>query len=213
MGLTASATELTTAATDVALAAVCLALCASLLRRPAREPWKRTLWAWVFVLVAAGASCGAVVHGVTVSPPVRAVLWMLVYLTLGLSVALFLVGAIGEWRGEGAARAGLPWALAAGVGFFALTRIPGNGFGGFIVYEAVAMTASFVIFLGLWIARRSPGTGRVTIGVALTLAAAAVQVSSLRMEIVWPFDHNGLFHLLLIVSVLVIAGGLEAPGR
>jgi len=208
MPLTPSPTELTTAATDAALAVVCLALLASLLRLSVDTPWKRAIWASVFVLVAISAGCGAVVHGLDLPPSMRAALWKPIYFSMGMSVALFLVGAIGDWRGEQAARAWLPWAVAAGTGVFVLTQISGSGFRAFIACEAAAMTTSFVIYLRLWIARKLAGAGTVAIGVALTLAAAAVQASSLGVQVVWPFDHNGLFHLIQIASVLVIANGL-----
>ena len=73
------------------------------------------------------------------------------------------------------------------------------------------MVTTLLIYASLWITRRCPGAGRVTLGVALTLVAAAVQVSPLSMRIIWPFDHNGLFHLVQIVAVLMIASGLR-PG-
>jgi hypothetical protein len=209
MRLTPSPIELTTAATDGALAVLCLVLLVSLTRLPACAPWKKAIWGSVFALLAIGSALGAVAHGLDLPPPVAAALWRPLYLSLGLAVALFLVGGIGDWRGEQAARKGLPWAIAAGVGFFALTQASAGGFGVFIAYEAGAMLATLVIYLSLWRARRLAGAGTVALGIALTLVAAAVQVSSLSARIIWPFDHNGLFHLVQIVAVLVVASGLR----
>lgn len=208
MQLNPSPTELTTAATDVALAVLCLVLLVSLLRRPAGARWKKGLWASVFALLASASVLGAIAHGFDLSSSLRTALWRPLYLLLGLSVAMFLVGGIGDWRGERAARTVLPWALAAGVGFFALTQIADN-FGMFIAYEGVAMVATLGIYLCLWIGRRVPGAGMVTVGIVLTLAAAALQVSSLSARIIWDFDHNGLFHLVQLVAILVLARGLR----
>ena len=211
MTLTPSPTELTTAASDAVLALLSVLLLAALARTPARVPWRKAIWMSVFGLLAGGSTLGAVAHGMDLSSSVVTALFRPLYLLLALSVALFFVAAIGDWRGEPAARSVLPWAIAAGVGFFVLTQVSDSGFLLFIKYEAVAMVTTFGIYLYLWTVRSFAGAGRLTLGIALTLAAAVIQVSSLSLRIIWPFDHNGLFHLVQIVAVLVIASGLR-PG-
>lgn len=71
------------------------------------------------------------------------------------------------------------------------------------------MIATLLIYLSLWMSRRLAGAGRVTLGIALTLVASAIQIGSLSVHIIWPFDHNGLFHLVQIVAVVFIATGLR----
>ena len=205
-----SATELTTAVTDAILALLCLALLISLARLPARARWKKVVWGSIFVLLAIGSALGAVAHGFDLSRSVRATMWQPLYLSLGLSVALFLVGSIGDWLGEHAARATFPWAIGVGAGFFVFTQLSDGGFGVFLAYEGVAMIASLVIYASLWMRRRLAGAGTVALGILLTLAAAAIQASTLSVRFVWPFDHNGLFHLVQIVAFIVIATGVRA---
>ncbi|HUL73106.1 MAG TPA: hypothetical protein VLT86_08390 [Vicinamibacterales bacterium] len=210
MPLTPSPTELTTAATDAALALLCVVLLVSLLRRPAQQSWRRAIWASVFALLAIGSVIGAIAHGLDLSDAARAVWWRPLYLSLGLCVALFVVGAIGDWRGQRAARAALPWATAAGLGFFAVTQLGGGSFLFFVGYEAVAMIAALATYLMLWRRHAMAGAGVVATGIALTLVAAAIQQTSFSATIVWPFDHNGLFHLIQMVAVVVIARGLSS---
>jgi hypothetical protein len=149
-------------------------------------------------------------HGLDLSPSFRKALWQPLYLSLGLCVALFVVGAVTDWRGERAARAFLPWALGAGLGFFALTQVRDETFGIFVGYEAVAMFAALAIYWRQWLARRQPGAGRVTLGIALTLLAAVVQVSPMTVRVLVPLDHNGLFHIVQGIAMLVMARGLQA---
>jgi hypothetical protein len=47
------------------------------------------------------------------------------------------------------------------------------------------------------------------VGTVLTLAAAAVQVSGASLRVVVPFDHNGLFHIVQILAITVIARGVR----
>jgi Family of unknown function (DUF6962) len=128
MHLNPSATELTTAATDAALGLLCLVVVLRLVAIPVNATWKRALWCWVFGLLGLASVLGTVVHGFELSESVLQILWWPLYLSLGLTVALFLVGGIHDWRGEAAARALLPWAVGLGAGFFALTQLLGAHF-------------------------------------------------------------------------------------
>lgn len=183
MRLTVSPVELTTAVTDAVLAGLCLVLLVALLRTPVHAGWKKAIWASVFALLAVGSVLGAVAHGFDLSSSVRTMLWRPLYLSLGLSVAMFFVGAIGDWRDGRAARTALPWAMAAGVGFFALTQMA-DSFAAFVAYEGVAMVATLIVYLFLWFGRGTPGAATVTLGIALTLVAAAVQVTSWRVRLI-----------------------------
>ncbi len=92
---------------------------------------------------------GAIAHGFDWSESARAVLWLPLYLSLGLTVSLFFVGAIHDWRGEAAARALLPWAIGIGAGFVALSQLLGGAFLIFVIYEGAAMLAALAIYLFL----------------------------------------------------------------
>lgn len=208
MSLTASPTELTTAWTDALLAGVCVVLLARLLRLPVRAPFKVHVWAWVFGLLSLASILGAVAHGLEWTSAQRNVLWVPLYLCLGLTVALFLVGAVSDWKSVGAGRALMPWALGIALVFFLVTRLT-DRFIVFVAYEGIAMLASLVIYLTLWLVRRHVWASVVAAGIALNICAAAVQASSLRLVLGAPFDHNGLFHLVEIAAVLVTARGLR----
>jgi hypothetical protein len=143
------------------------------------------------------------------SESVRAVLWQPLYLSLGLSVALILIGGIYDWRGEVAARTLLPWAVAIGASFFALTRLLGGAFLIFVVYEATFMVATLAIYVFLSTTGRLAGAGMITVGIGLSIVAAAVQASAFSVRLIVPFDHNGLFHLVQLTAIAALANGLR----
>jgi hypothetical protein len=208
MQLTSSATELTTAATDAAVGLLCLAVLLRLVAIPVNATWKRALWCCVFGLLGLASFLGAVVHGLELSESVRALLWRPLYLSLGLAVALFLIGGIHDWRGETAARALLPWAIGIGVSFFALTQLLAGAFLIFVVYEATAMVATLAMYLILSTTGRLAGARMITVGIGLSIVAAAVQASALSLRLIVPFDHNGLFHLVQLMATAALANGL-----
>jgi len=205
--LNSPVTELTTAATDAALAVVSAAFALVFALRRAGDRWRMGLWAWVFGLTALGSALGAAAHGLALGGTVRWALWQPLYLSLGLTIALFLVGALRDWRGEATARRLLPAALAVGAIFYAITAADGGGFGLFVAYEAAGMLAALIIYVRLAAGGRR-GAGYVAAGIALTLAAAGVQASPLSLTVVWPFDHNALFHLAQLAALFVLAHGL-----
>ncbi|MEJ2481938.1 MAG: hypothetical protein P8049_02080 [Gemmatimonadota bacterium] len=202
-------TELTTAATDAVLAILAIVALAAIRRRRRTDPWKADLWSWLLGLLAAASLLGAVAHGFELSERTTDLLWLPLYLFLGLVVALFLVAAIRDDLGEAAARRALPWMVGIGFGFFLITRVGSGSFLVFVAYEALAMLAALGFFADATIRRRVPGAGLMTLGVGLNLGAAAIQQSPAHLSISGvPFDHNGLFHIVQMAALGVLTAGV-----
>ena len=217
MRLSPEITELTTAATDAAIAVLAILILLFLQRDRTACPFKTGLWSLIFGLLAIGSALGAVVHGLVLPEKVWLGLWQPLYLSLGVTVALFVVAAIGDWSGEQLARRLLVPAVIGGVFFYGMMVLLGGAFLFFVLYEALAMTTALVLYLLVWARKRLPGAWLMAAGVGLSLAAAAVQASDLAVTVIWPIDHNGLFHLVQIAAMLVLAAGLRVglrdPGR
>lgn len=203
-----SATELTTAVTDAAMGMLSLVLLLDLRRLHVRSAWQRDVWSDVFGLLLAGSILGAIAHGFDLAAQVRVRLWLPLYLSLGLAVALFVVGAVGDWQGEAAGRRLFPWGVAAGIGFFAASQWLGGAFLLFVIYEGAAMLLALGIYLGV-ACRGERWAWWTAAGLGLTLVAAAVQATSLRVTLGVPFDHNGLFHLVQMPATLLVAAGVR----
>jgi hypothetical protein len=202
-------TELTTAATDALLAVVSLVCIAVLNQYRSEHRWRVHIWTWVFGLLALASALGAVAHGLDLDPLIRARLWRPLYLSLGLVVALFVVGAISDFMGEKAARTALLPMLGLALGFFAVTQVATSSFLVFVVYEALAMLAALGMYLSLALKRKLPGAGIIAAGILLNIAAAAVQaVDSIAITIIVPFDHNGVFHLVQTAALIMLTAGL-----
>jgi len=208
MQLQKSQTELTTAATDAVLAIVCMVIAWWLL--DARPSWTRTVWIWLFTLTALASVLGAAAHGLALTDRARNALWQPLYLSLGLTIALLVMAGVSDWKGEALARAWLPWALAVGVGFYALTNVLSGAFIVFVAYEAIAMVLVLGIYVTLWTVRGLPGAPLIVAGIGLSIVAAVVQATTMTARVVVTFDHNGLFHLIQLVGMVVLAAGVRA---
>jgi hypothetical protein len=206
MDLIASATERTTAATDLLLAVASCVVVVALGRAPASVA--RRVWQAALLTAAAGAALGAVAHGLAISEGTRELLWQPLYLLLGVTVSLFVVGAVASWRGAPAARRVLPPMLGAALVFYLATRLSGGEFLVFVVFQAGTLLFALGVYLRLQ-ARGRAGAGLVAAGLAVTLAAGAVQAAeSLTVRLVWEFDHNGVYHLVQLVGLVLLARGL-----
>ncbi len=204
-----SATELTTAATDAVLGFVCLLLIAAIIPYRPLDPWKVRLWSWVFGLLAAVSFLGAVAHGLDLRPGLRKLLWQPLYFALGIDVSLFILCGISDWLGKQAARRLLFAAIGTGMAFYAVTLISGGSFLVFVIYEAIAMISAMAIYVVIAVGRQMPGASTMAAGICLTIAAAALQASPAGFTLVWPFDHNSVFHLVQIAALIVLAFGLR----
>jgi hypothetical protein len=210
MAFTNVPTEQTTAITDALLAVVGMVCMYRLRRYRDCNPWRVGVWSWVLGLLVFAAALGAVVHGFDWGEATKDLLWQPLFLALGLVVGLFVVAAVHDFLGGQASRRLVPVMVAVGVGFFVLTRVVAGTFLVFVVYEAVAMVVALVLYATLAIRRTLPGAGTIALAVVLNIAAAAVQASgSVAVTVVVPFDHNGVFHLVQTVAVVVLYVGLE----
>lgn len=54
-----------------------------------------------------------------------------------------------------------------------------------------------------------PGAATMAAALGVSLAAGAVQASEgLSVQVIWVFDHNGLFHLVQLAGVVLLIRGL-----
>ena len=210
MPWSSSPTELTTAATDLLLALCALWAMGSILHLRSPERWKAKTWAAVFGCLALGAGLGAVVHGLTWTPVARARLWTPIYLFLALTVALFVTGALYDARSYSTSRKALPFLLAVALAFFVVTQIGKSTFLWFVAYELAATLAALGMYAYLTVKKRVPGAGLMTLGISLTIVAAVIQATK---QLHWggpvPVNSDGIFHLVQLVAVVVLVGGLR----
>ncbi len=209
MGLNPVPTELTTAATDAVLAVLAIACIRWLAVRRSADPDKVTLWVLVLALLAVASILGAVAHGLALSPGLVFLLWQPLFLSLGLVVALFVVAAVYDGFGPRAARRLLIPALVVGAAFYLVTLVFPGTFLVFVLYEAVGMLAALALYSRLAIRTGQSWSWLMVTGVALNILAAGIQATeTVRVNLGVPLDHNGVFHLVQMVAIVVLVAGV-----
>ena len=89
----------------------------------------------------------------------------------------------------------------------ALMDVQVNGFGGVDFQQDDLQLADL-----LSATRQLQGAGIVATAILVNLIAAGVQASSLLVRIGFPFEHNGLFHLIQMVGIALLGLGLSQTG-
>ncbi len=209
-----SPVEQTTAVTDLFLALQSVGVIVMLRRVPVRKPMWTDVWTLFFGLLAIASVLGAVSHGIHLHDSMQNVIWGTVYLALGLVMALFAIAAVAMTWNHDLARRCVPYFIAIAFIFFAITQLWSDSFLLFVVYEAITMVAALSLYAACYWFRREQGAGFLSAGILAGIAAAIVDSqSSLQMTWIWTFNNHGLFHLVQMLSLLLIAIGIHLSHR
>jgi len=210
MRLTGSATELTTAATDVVLSLAAAGGIVLLQVLETAASWKIHLWSWTFALIALAAALGAVYHGLVLAGSPRAFLWRILTVCLSMAISLFVVSVFHDAYGVEAAGRILPILLAAGALIYTVSRVFPDLFIVFIVYQVLALALALCAYAWMAAWGTLDGAGWMAAGVAVSILAAGIQAAgNVHVTFVWEFDHNGIFHLVQALGVILFCVGLS----
>ena len=75
----------------------------------------------------------------------------------------------------------------------------------------MGMLFALVAYGWLAINQQLAGVGLMAAGILVTMMAAGVQAGeSVSFTFIWKFDHNGAFHLIQMVGIILLTAGLRA---
>jgi len=212
MEYTKNPAEQTTALTDLILAAVALGGIFFLQWGPLNASGfaRMTIWSTAFGLIGLASALGAAAHGLILGQKLQQRMWRILNAALALAVALFVVGVVIDLWGLPASYPTLPLMLLTGLGFYVLTsRFPGIFFV-FIVYEGLALAFALGAYVFLSLRGELEGAGLMAAGILISIVAAGVQFKkSISFTLIWHFDHNGVYHLIQTVGLLLLLIGLR----
>jgi hypothetical protein len=162
------------------------------------------------VSLTVAALLGFWAHGFELSEGFKALLWHPLYLGLGLTVAFFAAAVLVDLRGTEVPVWVIALFAAVGVAFYGITTVIPGSFLVFIAYEAVAMLFALGAYAYLSARDRLPSYYFMTAGVVASVAAAVFQaIDSVGFTLIWQFDNNGVFHLVQMVGIVLLAEGLK----
>jgi hypothetical protein len=208
-------TEQTTAFTDVILAILAGIITLKVYKAGRDIDRRKTrIWVWAFGLLTFASAIGAVAHGFQMSKLTNFILWQPLNLALGVAIGLFVAGVGYDFKNFTLPKLLIPTLLVLAIIFFSITVILPNTFVIFIIYEAIAMLFAFVIYIILFVRKTIKGAGFMAAGILVTIIAAAIQaVETIKFTLIWEFDHNGIFHIVQMIALLILLKGLQTEFR
>jgi len=207
--------EQTTAATDIVLALVAFGGIVFLLGLllNSGELWKISIWSAAIGSIGLAAALGAVAHGLILSRTLHHFSWLVLNLALSLAISLFVVGVVYDLWGFEVSLKTLPILLITGLGFYLTTLFYPGIFFLFIVYEGVALVFALAAYIYLTIQQDLPGAYLMAAGVLASIIAAGIQANkSVVVTFIWRFDHNGIYHLVQVLGLMLLLMGLRRSG-
>ena len=131
-------------------------------------------------------------------------------MALSLAVSLFVAGVVYDLWGFEFSLTTLPILLIAGIGFYLATLMYPGVFFLFIVYEAVALVFALGAYIFLTIHKDLPGACLMAAGIFVSIVAAGIQAKkSVILTFIWRFDHNGIYHLVQVIGIMLLLLGLR----
>ncbi len=200
----ACTTELTTAGTDLLLGLLAFG-CAIFLARSDQSLKSRT-WAATFGLLGLASLTGAFLHAFRWTHLLKLMIWQPLLIILSLNVSYLTSAFLIDHVGESRTRELLPHLLAGALLLYTITIILPGSFCFVLGAQGICM------LYGLYVYSRSslPGAHLIWSGILTGIIAAMIQLKhDLRVTIIWPFDHNGIFHLIEIVALLLMTAGVR----
>jgi hypothetical protein len=204
--------EQTTAATDIVLALVAFGGIVFLLGllSSSGELWKISIWSAAIGSIGLAAALGAVAHGLILSRTLHHFSWLVLNLALSLAISLFVVGVVYDLWGFEVSLKTLPILVITGLGFYLTTLFYPGIFFLFIAYEGVALVFALAAYIYLTIQQDLPGAYLMAAGVLASIIAAGIQANKpVGVTFIWRFDHNGIYHLVQVVGLLLLFAGLR----
>ncbi|MCY2978640.1 MAG: hypothetical protein NTU79_08265 [Planctomycetota bacterium] len=124
-------------------------------------------------------------------------------------MAYFALAAIGFVWGAEIAKFLMPFAVLVEIGFFGITQIWSGSFLLFIAYEAAILLSVTILYGYSYFRYRSPGSGFLTLGTLIGILAAILDAQpSLHLKVYWELDEHGIFHLVQMLSLFLMAMGV-----
>jgi hypothetical protein len=204
--------EQTTAITDLILAAGALGGIFFLQRAPLNDAdfFRITIWSAAVGFIGLAAALGAAAHGLVLAQALHQRIWQSLNMALALAVALFVVGVVFDLWGKSASYKALPVMLLISLGFYTATsRYPGIFFV-FIVFEALALIFALIAYVFLFWRGELEGAGLMAAGILCSIIAAGIQANkSISITLIWQFNHNGIYHLVQVVGLILLLIGLR----
>ena len=166
-------------------------------------------WGTAFVFVGAGALLGGISHGfkLYLGDTADLLIWKATVYSVGLSAFFAVAAGIAASGWSARTQKVLAFANVAGLAWYAIWMLSHSAFLYVIYHYVPAMLAVLLMQLYAWVRHRLPAAPWIIAAVVITFIGAAVQQSGIALH--RHFNHNDVFHVIQIVSLVFFYQGCK----
>lgn len=195
--------EPTTTITNFILSLEALILAALLIIRPLTFP-SLPYWTTTIICIGIGTILGGIYHGFE-----RPFSFKPIYLLIAVLMATFCLAVTSDNFGQELA-VSLHWPIAGlALLFFLTTRIYPRKILAFAALLAAVLLVAFSLYLRLAVIGAFPGAWLLAAGIGTLLAGTVMMLGNVRFKLVWSFDRFAVYHLVQMISLLLLYLGLS----
>lgn len=174
------------------------------------------LWKILMLSLAASGLLGFFVHGFAFVAPAKNYVWVVLSLLLCVTVSLFLLCALCALCGTEKIKKYALYVGIAGGAVYAAMMIASVFYKGylmiFIVYAIICLVSALAVFVYLYFKTKSPAYALYSLAMIIQIPGGVVQTR--RDLVLWNFlDYNGIYHILLLISVVLLYFGFAKEGK
>ena len=201
--------EFTGAVTDLINAPIAILLI--LLTAGIKDSRKRRklLFVLLYLSVALTGIYGFIIHAFQLSDKTTLILWIFLYPFMHMMVLIFsLISSDSNLGAKAYKRSAIILSVMTAVScivtelFLCFTDI--NALYPFIIFAVLALIPSLFIFAKKAISTKEKFSSLMTAGLIIQLIGAVFQATrNVYITLIWEFDYNSIYHVLLTVSIIV----------
>lgn len=206
--------ELTTAITDFILGILAFYFFYKLKNIKTNEQKGKNIWLSIFFLLGLTSFYGAILHGFVINERLLEIVWHPLSFLLGIMASLFVVAFWYQLKGISSYKTALRTMLSLGLIFYIILFIVSlyiyHYFIVFIIYSGICMLASLSISIHIYRKTQVNSSKLFATGIFTMILASVLQ--GLRLgpfTIIWEFDHNTLYHVVMMLALAILFKGTK----
>ncbi len=196
-----------TAITDFMITAE-VALLMGLLQRDTDGIDNQKYWMTALILLGVAALLGGVAHGFNLFG-----LFAGIYLCMAGIIGAICLAALSDGYGDETAQRWRNWIIGGAVIFYGMTLLYPHLLVVYTIVGGFILAPIVLIYIRLWRQHPGRGDGYLLAGIMITLTGFAGIAFRVRLDMIWQFNHNDLYHLVQMVAIVFFYLGIRLKGR
>ncbi len=192
-----------TAITDFMITAE-IALLMGLLYRNTDRIDSQKYWIVALILLGVAALLGGVAHGFNLFE-----LFLGIYLCMAGIMGAICLATLNDGYGDETAQRWRNWIIGGAVIFYGMTLLYPHLLVVYTIIGGVILVPILLIYIRLWLQYPGRGNGYLLAGLMITLAGFAGIAFRVRLNMIWQFNHNDVYHLVQMVAIVLFYLGIR----